>query len=162
MAATCLAVSSGQTAQSLPPGKGVAFAVGHTAGETSRGAARGLRFLMHGTRVASAGFPVDHRSLRPDGFNFKDLWGSRGQVIDVQSAGPGGVLLESTLQTTVGMSGGPLYSGDDPQALAAIGMIPGSRGNGIDTSAAVPNTQLLFTAGLIAQIRSSMARTPCG
>jgi len=71
-------------------------------------------------------------------------------------------LLESTLQTTVGMSGGPLYSGDDPQALAAIGMIPGSRGNGIDTSAAVPNTQLLFTAGLIAQIRSSMARTPCG
>ena len=204
-----------------PVGKRVAFGVGQTDGDARRGAARGLRFLFHGsvvahgdthivdhvvqqpeddwalvhldtgadpvipalaivaisprqlqpgTPVATAGFPVDHRALRPDGFNFKDLWGSAGELVTVASTSNAGAMVESTLQTTFGMSGGPLYLIDPttnrvaavaPAAVAVIGMVQGFRGNGIDVSAQMPSAQLVFTPALAARIGSAVTRTPC-
>ncbi len=195
-----------------PLGKPVSFGVGQTERETSRGAARGLKFLLPGvvvaygdtrivehrvqhpdadwalvhlttnvdasipalpiiaptpdelppgTVVAAAGFPADHRAIRADGYNFKDLWGSVGRLVDVQAAGATGAIAETTVQATRGMSGGPLYAALGGEAPVVIGMIQSIRGNGLEASVRAPNVEILFTPQLLLQIGSAIARTPC-
>ena len=193
-------------------GKHVTFGVGQTVSETSRGAARGLKFLFPGIVVAqgdtsvvahrvqhpdadwalirlttgvddgiaalpivaltfellppgtvvfAAGFPVDHRAVRADGFNFKDLWGSVGTVIDVAATSTSGAIAETTIQATRGMSGSPVLATIGGEAQAAIGMVQSIRGNGLDVSAQAPNVEILFTPELLREIRREILRTPC-
>jgi V8-like Glu-specific endopeptidase len=104
----------------------------------------------------SAGYPSDHRGRRGDGFKLKDLWVSQGEVVETYDA-DGGLLLESTLQTTPGNSGGPVYVNPERGRPAVIGMVQSSWGNGIDR----PNVQLLFTPILIARITAARLQTPC-
>jgi V8-like Glu-specific endopeptidase len=116
--------------------------------------------LPRGLAVSSAGYPSDHRERRGDGFKLKDLWTSAGEVVEVM-AGPTGALIESTLQTTAGNSGGPLFADLGGRRHLVIGMVQSVRGNGIDATAATPNVQLLFTAGTIARITAAQAQNPC-
>ena len=193
----------------------VSFGVGQTERETSRGAARGLKFLLPGvvvahgetkivdhrvehpeadwallrlttnvadripalplvapdlaqlapgTVIAAAGFPTDHRALRADGFNFQDLWGSVGSLVDVaasDASGASGAIAETTIQATRGMSGGPIYLSLGSNPHVVIGMVQSIRGNGLDVSAQAPNVELLFTPALLAEIGGAVARTPC-
>lgn len=111
--------------------------------------------------LAIAGFPADHRELRGDRFNLKDLWGSNGRVVEVGWASTTGAVIESTVQATRGDSGGPLYGDFNGRKHIVIGMLQGIRGNGIDVSESTPNVQLLFTPGSLAGIRAAQARTPC-
>jgi hypothetical protein len=112
-------------------------------------------------RLSIAGFPADHRELRGDRFNLKDLWGSDGRVVDVVWASTAGAVVESTIQATRGDSGGPLYGDFNGRKHIVIGMLQGIRGNGIDVSESIPNIQVLFTSGTLAGIRAAQARTPC-
>jgi V8-like Glu-specific endopeptidase len=111
--------------------------------------------------LSTAGFPSDHRELRGDQLNFKDLWGSDGQVVDVVWASTVGAVIESTIQATRGNSGGPLYGDFNGHGHTVIGIFQGIRGNGIDVSENTPNIQVLFTPGTLARIRAAEAQTPC-
>ncbi len=112
-------------------------------------------------RLSIAGFPADHRDLRGDRFNLKDLWGSDGRVVDVVWASTASAVIESTIQATRGDSGGPLYGDFDGKRHIVIGMLQSIRGNGIDVSESTPNIQVFFTADTLAGIRAAQARTPC-
>lgn len=120
-----------------------------------------LEELQPGTPLAAAGFPADHRALRADGLNFKDLWGSVGNLVDVAASGANGAIAETTIQATRGMSGGPIYMSIGGDAHVVIGMVQSIRGNGLDVSAYQPNVEVLFTPQLLAEIGSAVARTPC-
>ena len=111
--------------------------------------------------LSTAGFPSDHRERRGDQFNFKDLWGSDGQVVAVVWTSTVGAVIESTIQATQGNSGGPLYGDFNGRKHAVIGMFQGIRGNGIDVSENAPNVQVLFTPGTLASIKSAQAQTAC-
>jgi hypothetical protein len=81
--------------------------------------------LPNGRPVSAAGFPADHRLHNGDGFNFKDLWGSDGQVVGVSETSTGAGLIDTTVQVTRGSSGGPLYADFDGAQHIAIGMLQG-------------------------------------
>jgi V8-like Glu-specific endopeptidase len=117
--------------------------------------------LLGNPLISTAGFPSDHRVRRGDQFELKDLWGSDGRVVAVDWASTSGATIESTLQTTRGNSGGPLYGDFNGQNHLVIGMVQGLRGNGIDVSEASPNVQLLFTSGMLSKIRAAQATNPC-
>jgi hypothetical protein len=109
--------------------------------------------------LSAAGFPTDHRKLRGDGFKLKDLWGSDGQVVGVVSVSATGAFIQTTIQTTPGNSGGPIYG--DFNGHIVIGMVQSIRGNGIDVSDSMPNVQVLFTPSTVAKITAAEAQTPC-
>ena len=117
--------------------------------------------LTPGIVVAAAGFPSDHRTWRADGFNFKDLWGSVGTLVQVTATSTIAAIVETTAQATRGMSGGPLYLFSAGETPAVIGMVQSIRGNGLDVSTRLPNVELLFTAPLLAEITGAVAHTPC-
>ncbi len=120
-----------------------------------------LAQLAAGTAIAAAGFPTDHRALRADGLNFKDLWGAVGSLVDVAPSGGTAAIAETTIQATRGMSGGPIYLSIGSNTHVVIGMVQSIRGNGLVVSAQAPNVELLFTPELLAEIGSAVARTPC-
>jgi V8-like Glu-specific endopeptidase len=124
-------------------------------------AAVDLAQLPAHSQVSAAGFPTDHRRLRGDGFKLKDLWGSDGRVVKVVSASTAGALIQTTIQTTPGNSGGPIYGDFNGQKHVAIGMVQSIRGNGIDVSDSMPNVQVLFTPSTVAKIAAAEAQTPC-
>jgi hypothetical protein len=111
--------------------------------------------------LAAAGYPTDHRSLRPVRAQLKDLWGSDGVVVDVLQDETGAALIGTTIQATRGQSGGPVYGDLDGRRHLVIGMIQGYPGNGIDAGAAAPNIELLFTQPTLSQIESARSSTPC-
>jgi V8-like Glu-specific endopeptidase len=111
--------------------------------------------------LSAAGFPTDHRTRRGDGFKLKDLWGSDGQVVGVVSVSTTGALIQTTIQTTPGNSGGPIYGNFNGQKHIVIGMVQSIRGNGIDVSDSMPNVQVLFTPSTVAKITAAEAQTPC-
>ena len=111
--------------------------------------------------LAAAGFPTDHRTPRGDGFKLKDLWGSDGQLVGIVSVSTTGAFIQTTIQTTPGNSGGPIYGDFNGQKHIVVGMVQGIRGNGIDVSESMPNVQVLFTPGTIAKITLAEAKTPC-
>ena len=110
--------------------------------------------------LSSAGYPSDHRARRGGGFKLKDLWISEGEVVGVDAITRSGALVQTTIQTTPGNSGGPIF-GDIAGRQVVIGMIQSLRGNGIDVSEAEPNVGLLFTAGTIARIAAAQAQDRC-
>jgi|ERR1022692_580510 hypothetical protein len=112
-------------------------------------------------KLSVAGFPTDHRSRRGDGFNFKDLWGSDGEVVGVVRRSTIGAVVETTIQVTRGNSGSPLYGDVNGQKHVVIGMVQSIRGNGIDATEDAPNTEVLFTPNTLASIGAARARTPC-
>ena len=118
--------------------------------------------LPNGRQVAAAGFPADHRLHNGDGFNFKDLWGSDGEVVGVTETSTGAAVIQTTLQVTRGSSGGPLYMDVDGRQHLVIGMVQGFSGNGIDESVSAPSRQLLFTPGTLARIGAAEAASACG
>jgi V8-like Glu-specific endopeptidase len=120
----------------------------------------GAQLPAHFT-LSAAGFPTDHRSLRGDGFKLKDLWGSDGQVVGVVSVSADGAVIQTTIQTTPGNSGGPIYGDFNGQKHLVIGMVQSIRGNGIDVSDSTPNVQVLFTPSTVARITAAEAQTPC-
>jgi V8-like Glu-specific endopeptidase len=111
--------------------------------------------------LSAAGFPTDHRNLHGDGLKLKDLWGSEGQIVGIASAGAMGASIQTTIQTTPGNSGGPIYGDVNGQRHVVVGMVQSIRGNGIDISESSPNVQLLFTPNTLAQITAAEAQTPC-
>jgi V8-like Glu-specific endopeptidase len=111
--------------------------------------------------LSAAGFPTDHRELRGDGFKLKELWGSDGQVVGVVSVSSVGAFIQTTIQTTPGNSGGPIYGDFDGRKHIVVGMVQSIRGNGIDVSESTPNVQVLFTPSTVAKITSAAAQTPC-
>jgi V8-like Glu-specific endopeptidase len=111
--------------------------------------------------LSAAGFPADHRSLRGDGFKLKDLWGSDGQVVGVVSVSTDGAFIQTTIQTTPGNSGGPIYGDFSGQKHLVIGMVQSIRGNGIDVSDSLPNVQVLFTPSTVAKITAAESQSPC-
>lgn len=111
--------------------------------------------------VSTAGFPTDHRTLRADGFKLKDLWGSDGQLVGVVSVSTAGAIIQTTIQTTPGNSGGPIYGDFNGQKHIVVGMVQGIHGNGIDVSESMPNVQVLFTPSTISKITAAVAQTPC-
>jgi V8-like Glu-specific endopeptidase len=113
------------------------------------------------TTLSAAGFPMDHRKLRGDGFKLKDLWGSEGQIVGIVSVGAGGAFIQTTIQTTPGNSGGPIYGDFNGQRHIVVGMVQSIRGNGIDISESAPNVQVLFTPSTIARITEAEVQTPC-
>ena len=113
------------------------------------------------TRLSAAGYPTDHRQLRGDGFKLKDLWGSDGEVVGVVSVSTTRAFIQTTIQTTPGNSGGPIYGDFNGQKHIVIGMVQSIRGNGIDVSESMPNVQILFTSSTIAKIAAAEAQTPC-
>ncbi|MGO9991775.1 MAG: trypsin-like serine peptidase [Steroidobacteraceae bacterium] len=115
---------------------------------------------MHFT-LSAAGFPTDHRKQRGDGFKLKELWGSDGQIVGIVSVGTMGAFIQTTIQTTPGNSGGPIYGDVNGQRHIVVGMVQGIRGNGIDVSESTPNVQVLFTPSTIAKITEAEAQTPC-
>lgn len=117
--------------------------------------------LPKNRQLSIAGFPADLRELHGDRFNLKDLWGADGHVVGVVWASTAGAVIESTIQATRGSSGSPLYGDFDGRKHLVIGMHQSIRGNGIDVSESAPNTQVFFTAGTLASIRSAQALTPC-
>ncbi len=120
-----------------------------------------LAELTPGLAVAAAGFPADHRAIRPDGLNFKDLWGSVGTIVEVTQTSTVGATAATTVQATRGMSGSPVYLSIGSGMHIVIGMVQSMRGNGLDASAHSPNVELLFTPALLNEIRAATARTPC-
>lgn len=116
--------------------------------------------LKIGMTLTLAGYPMDHRRRRGDGFYLKDLWGSRGQLIGIQrSAAP--EMIETTNQATSGDSGAPVFADIEGRPHVVIAMAQSIRGNGIDVSAQMPNVQLLFTPRMIAAIRAAQAQSAC-
>jgi V8-like Glu-specific endopeptidase len=113
------------------------------------------------TRLSAAGYPTDHRQLRGDGFKLKDLWGSDGEVVGVVSVSTTGAFVQTTVQTTPGNSGGPIYGDFNGRKHVVVGMVQSIRGNGIDVSESMPNVQILFTSSTIAKIAAAEAQTPC-
>jgi V8-like Glu-specific endopeptidase len=111
--------------------------------------------------LATAGFPTDHREMRGDGFRLKDLWGSDGQLVGVVATNTAGAVIETTIQTTPGDSGGPVYGDFNGRRHIVVGMVQGIRGNGIDVSESMPNIQVLFTPSTIARVAAAEAQTPC-
>jgi V8-like Glu-specific endopeptidase len=111
--------------------------------------------------LSAAGFPTDHRKLRGDGFKLKDLWGSNGQLIEVVSMSTRRAFIQTTIQTTPGNSGGPIYGDFNGHQHIVVGMVQGVRGNGIDVSESTPNIQVLFTPSTIAKVRVAEAQTTC-
>jgi V8-like Glu-specific endopeptidase len=111
--------------------------------------------------LATAGFPTDHREMRGDGFRLKDLWGSDGQLVGVVATNTAGAVIETTIQTTPGNSGGPIYGDFNGRRHIVVGMVQGIRGNGIDVSENMPNIQVLFTPSTIARVAAAEAQTPC-
>jgi hypothetical protein len=120
-----------------------------------------LAQLTPGMVVAAAGFPADHRAVRADGLNFKDLWGSVGRIVVVTRTSTVGAIAATTIQATRGMSGSPVYLSIGSGAHVVIGMVQSLRGNGLDVSARTPNVELLFTPELLNEIGAATARTPC-
>jgi V8-like Glu-specific endopeptidase len=116
---------------------------------------------LPGMRLSIAGFPADLRGRRGYRFDLKDLWESDGQVVGVVWASTTGAVIESTVQATLGNSGGPLYGDFNGQKHIVIGMEQSIRGNGIDVSESSPNIQVLFTPDTLATISAGEARTPC-
>ena len=111
--------------------------------------------------LSAAGFPTDHRQPRRDGFKLKDLWGSDGQLVGIISVSTSAGIIETTIQTTPGSSGGPIYTDLNGRRHIVVGMVQGIRGNGIDVTERVPNVEVLFTPGTIARIAGAEAQTPC-
>jgi V8-like Glu-specific endopeptidase len=111
--------------------------------------------------LSAAGFPTDHREPRGDGFKLKDLWGSDGRLVEVVSVSTAGAFIQTTIQTTPGNSGGPIYGDFNGRRHIVVGMVQGIRGNGIDVSESMPNVQVLFTPSTIAKITAAVAQTPC-
>jgi V8-like Glu-specific endopeptidase len=124
-------------------------------------AAVDLAQLPAHSTLSAAGFPTDHRELRGDGFKLKELWGSDGQVVGVVSVSSVGAFIQTTIQTTPGNSGGPIYGDFNGQKHIVIGMVQSIRGNGIDVSNSNPNVQVLFTSSTVAKITAAAAQTPC-
>ncbi len=116
--------------------------------------------LPRGFGLSLAGFPSDHREGRGDGFKFKDLWLSEGVVVDVTTGDWTAALIKTTVQTTPGNSGGPLFGFFKGRPLV-IGMAQSFSGNGIDSSDSSPNVQVLFTAGTLGLISAAQAQNPC-
>jgi V8-like Glu-specific endopeptidase len=114
--------------------------------------------LTKDLRLFAAGFPTDHRTRRGDGFKLKDLWGSEGRVIGIDPDTD--ALIQTTIQTTPGDSGGPLY-GDFGGKHLVIGLVQGYRGNGIDTGENMANVQILFTGDTLTAISQALTRSPC-
>jgi hypothetical protein len=116
--------------------------------------------------LSSAGYPSDHRMRRGDGFKLKDLWRSEGEVVEVVSiaivpGGSAGALIGTTLQTTPGSSGGPVFGDFGGRPHLVIGIVQSIQGNGLDATESTPNVELLFTAGTLARIAAAAARNPC-
>ena len=124
-------------------------------------AAVDLADVPSGAKLSSAGYPSDHRSRRGDGFKLKDLWRSEGEVVEVSGVNWVAALIQTTIQTTPGNSGGPLFGDFAGRAHLVIGMAQSLRGNGIDASASTPNVQLLFTANTIERITAAQVQNPC-
>jgi V8-like Glu-specific endopeptidase len=116
--------------------------------------------LPKGFGVSLAGYPSDHRASRGDGFKFKDLWLSEGTVVDITSGDWTAALIRTTVQTTPGNSGGPLF-GDFNGRPIVIGLAQSLSGNGIDVSDSSPNVQVLFTTGTLGRIAAAQAQYPC-
>jgi V8-like Glu-specific endopeptidase len=121
-----------------------------------------LALLPRHLTLSAAGFPTDHRRLRRDGFKLKDLWGSAGRIVGLVSFGGNGALVQTTIQTTPGSSGGPIYGDFNGRKHIVVGMVQSIPGNGIDVSEDAPNIQVLFTPGAMTQITEAEAETPCG
>lgn len=117
--------------------------------------------LTKDLRLSLAGFPADLRQRHGDRLDLKDLWGSDGRVVGVVWTSTAGAIIESTVQATLGNSGGPLYGDFNGQKHVVIGMAQGIRGNGIDVSENSPNIQVLFTPGTLARIDAARAAAPC-
>jgi V8-like Glu-specific endopeptidase len=117
--------------------------------------------LAKNRRLSIAGFPADRRTGHGDRLDFKDMWGSDGEVVRVVWASTVSAVIESTIQATRGSSGSPLYGDFDGRQHIVIGMLQGIRGNGIDVSEDAPNIQLFFTPAALTTIRAAQARTPC-
>jgi V8-like Glu-specific endopeptidase len=111
--------------------------------------------------LSAVGFPTDHREPRGDGFKLKDLWGSDGRLVEVVSVSTAGAFIQTTIQTTPGNSGGPIYGDFNGRRHIVVGMVQGIRGNGIDVSDSMPNTEVLFTPDTIAKINAAQTQTPC-
>lgn len=111
--------------------------------------------------LSAAGFPTDRRQPLGDGFKLKDLWGSDGQLVGVVPVSTSGAFIQTTIQTTPGSSGGPVYGDFNGQKHVVVGMVQGVRGNGIDVSERMPNVQVLFTPNTLAKITVAAAQTPC-
>jgi V8-like Glu-specific endopeptidase len=111
--------------------------------------------------LSAAGFPTDHRMPRGDGFKLKDLWGSDGRLVEVVSVSTAAAFIQTTIQTSPGTSGGPIYGDFNGQKHIVIGMVQGIYGNGIDVSDSMPNTEVLFTPSTIAKITAARTQTPC-
>ena len=111
--------------------------------------------------LSTAGFPTDHRKLRGDGFKLKDLWGSDGQIVGVVAVNTAGAFIQTTIQTTPGNSGGPIYGDFNGRKHLVIGMVQSIRGNGIDISDSMPNVQVLFTPSTVAKITAAETQSPC-
>jgi V8-like Glu-specific endopeptidase len=111
--------------------------------------------------LSSAGFPSDHRMRRGDGFKLKDLWRSEGEVVGVTQVSSSAALIQTTIQTTPGNSGGPIFTDFNGRQHIVIGIVQSIRGNGIDASETDPNVELLFTASTIARIAAVQAQDRC-
>jgi V8-like Glu-specific endopeptidase len=111
--------------------------------------------------LSSAGFPSDHRMRRGDGFKLKDLWRSEGEVVGVTQVSSSAALIQTTIQTTPGNSGGPIFGDFNGHQHVVIGIVQSIRGNGIDVSEGDPNVELLFTASTIARIAAAQAQDRC-
>jgi V8-like Glu-specific endopeptidase len=111
--------------------------------------------------LSSAGFPSDHRMRRGDGFKLKDLWRSEGEVVGVAQVSSSAALIQTTIQTTPGNSGGPIFTDFNGRQHIVIGIVQSIRGNGIDASETDPNVELLFTASTIARIAVAQAQDRC-
>jgi hypothetical protein len=111
--------------------------------------------------LSSAGYPSDHRTHRGDGFKLKDLWRSEGEVVGVTPVSSTAALLQTTIQTTPGNSGGPIFGDFNGHQHVVIGIAQSIRGNGIDVSWSEPNVGLLFTASTIVRITEAQAQNRC-
>jgi V8-like Glu-specific endopeptidase len=111
--------------------------------------------------LSSAGYPSDHRGRRGDGFKLKDLWRSEGEVVGVTPLSSSAALIQTTIQTTPGNSGGPIFADFNGRQHVVIGIVQSIRGNGIDVSEGEPNVELLFTASTIARITDAQAQDRC-
>src|SRR5258708_39508928 len=74
------------------------------------------------TALSAAGFPTDHREPRGDGFKLKDLWGSDGRLVGVVAVSTAGAFIQTTIQTTPGNSGGPIYGDFNGGKHIVVGM----------------------------------------
>jgi V8-like Glu-specific endopeptidase len=112
-------------------------------------------------QLSLAGFPADRRASHGPRLDLKDMWGSDGELVRVVWSSTDAAVIESTIQASRGNSGGPLYGDFDGRRHLVIGMAQGIRGNGIDVSEEMPNIQVFFTPGTLANIRAAQAGSPC-